>query len=966
MTEVARLPAGTITLLFTDIEGSTEKWDHFPEEMGAALTRHDEILANAIVEHRGSIVKHKGDGYFAAFPSALHAVAAVAETQAAIAETNWDAGIDPFRVRMALHTGILEPTGGDYHGPEVNKVARLEAVAHGGQVLLSATAAAEVLGALPPGFALEDLGSHRLRSLARSDHIYQLAGPGLSSAFPPLRTEAFERRTLPSYQTSFVGRDGEIADISDLLTKDGCRLLTVLGPGGSGKTRLAVETAARLADRWSHGAAFVPLTVVAESAGVIPAIAEALDFTFDLHTITMVDHKTQLFDYLAGQGLLLVCDNFDHLIPAANLFTELTQAAPDVDVVVTSRQRLGVTGEQILELGGMDSEAHAGSEGFPPAWELFEARARQTQPQFRIGEDNRANVARVCHLVHGIPLGIELAASWVTLLSCAEIADEIDRSLDFLASDATLETDRHRSLRAVFDSSWKLLTEAQQTAFRRLSIFPAPFSRDAAAEITDAPIRTLMELRSRSLLRQTLDGDLELHPLLRQFAQELVPEDENLQLSARHGRFYVQRLLTREQDLRGGPNQLDATAELADEHENMRAAVEWAMSGLPPAEAVEVLNAAHRFYLNLGWYEGWEEFARLVELTSPSVDEGRQSSLPYLWAATYLSVYLAVLAQIQEAETIIDGILPAWEEMGGRGLAFCRYTQGVLAAQGGKNEEAETYLVSALEAGRAVDDPMLVATTLLWYGWVVYELGDAEEAKRHFDESLRLMSSPMNHWGKAFALSKLGVAADAMGDHRRALEYHGEGREMFVKTNDIAGQAYTVSRLSLTYWLLGDYEQARSYGLEGLELFEQVNHRWGIGASLCRIGFAEIGLGNTENAAIRLRAAIEEAEKSGLGGLTLYALIGIGVLMAALGQDERASEILAFCVHQSSLPSQYREFTEPCLSELRNRMDAETFTASQSRGERWNQGEAINAATAAVAAANLKPATTQTTSVRAE
>ncbi|MDH3538442.1 MAG: tetratricopeptide repeat protein [Acidimicrobiia bacterium] len=950
MTDVARLPSGTITLLFTDIEGSTEKWDHFPDSMGAALAQHDEILANAIVEHRGSIVKQKGDGYFAAFPTALHAVAAATEAQTALAATNWEAGIAPLRVRMALHSGILEPTGGDYYSPEVNKVARLEAVAHGGQVLLSATAAAEVFGALPAGFALDDLGSHRLRSLARSDHIYQLAGPGLSSGFPPLRTKAFERRALPSYQTSFVGRDREISEITDLLTNDDCRLLTVLGPGGTGKTRLAVEAAARLADRWSHGVAFVPLTVVAEPEGVIPAIAEALDFTFDLHTISVVDHKTQLFDYLAGQGLLLVCDNFDHLIPAASLFAELIQTVPEVDIVVTSRQRLGVAGEQILELGGMDLDAHSGSERLPPAWELFEARARQTRPQFRIDEDNRANVARVCHLVHGIPLGIELAAAWVTLLSCAEIADEIDRSLDFLASDATVETDRHGSLRAVFDSSWKLLTEAQQSAFRRLSIFPAPFTRDAAAEITDAPTRTLMELRSRSLLRQTLDGDLELHPLLRQYAQELVPEDEKLELAARHGRFYVQRLLTREQDLMGGPNQLDATAELAEEHENLRAAVEWAMTGLPAAEAVAVLNAAHRFYLNLGWYEGWEEFSRLVELTGPSVDQGGQPGLPYLWAAAYLSVYLAALAQIQEGEAIVDRILPAWEVIGGRGLAFCRYAQGVLAAQRGNNEDAERYLGSALAAGRAEGDRMLVASTLLWYGWVIYELGDAEEAKRHFDESLLLMSNPTNHWGKAFALSKLGVAADAMGDHRRALEYHGEGREMFVKTNDIAGQAYTLSRLSLTHWLLGDYEQARAYGLEGLELFERVNHRWGIGASLCRIGFAEIGLGDTDTAAIRLRAAIEEAEKSGLGGLTLYALTGIGALMAALAQDERASEILAFCLHQPSLPGQYRAFADPCLSELRSRMDGEAFAAAQRRGERWRQDEAIIAATAAVSA----------------
>ena len=599
----------------------------------------------------------------------------------------------------------------------------------------------------------------------------------------------------------------------------------------------------------------------------------------------------------------------------------------------------------------MDLGAGRETGGRSSALELFLDRAQQANPSFAPGDDDLDQVGRICGLVQGIPLGIELAAPWVTVLSCGEIADEVDRSLDFLEETGGESGHRHHSLRAVFDSSWNLLSNPQRTAFCRLSVFPAPFSRDAAETIAATSVRTLMELRSRSLLRQTGDGNLQLHPLLRQFASEMVPPAEARELASLHGRFYVDRLLVREPDLRGGSRQLDVVAELADEHENLRLAVEWAVANLSADQVVGVLGAVHQFYLNYGWHEGREAFARLFGLIEDPAGNDRgsvPSRLPWLWAGAYLSVYEAALAQVELGEALLDRVLPEWEKLGGIGLATCRYSQGVLASERGDYPAAREHLAAALEGARHAGEGVLIGTTLLWFGWVITELGDPEAGKRLFEECLAVMSVPTNHWGKAFALSKLGVAADGMGEHDRAAQFHQESREMFVKTNDLAGQAYTLSRLSATYWLMGDYERSRASGLEGLALFEQVNHRWGVSASLCRIGFAELRLGHTESAAGRFLAALDGAEQSGLLALSLYALVGVGTLLAERGEDGRSTEMLSFVGAHPAMPPQYRVFTDPPLAGLRRRLEAESFDAAAERGRRAELAEMIGRARTAL------------------
>ncbi|MEX1279602.1 MAG: AAA family ATPase, partial [Acidimicrobiia bacterium] len=307
------LPSGTVTFLFTDIEGSTRIWDAFPDEAREALGIHDRIVGEAVTRNGGHLVKHTGDGIFAAFDAAGGAVAAAAQAQAGIASAPWPDVVGTLGVRMAVHTATIEPTEGDYHGSDVNRVARIEASAHGGQVLLSATASALAAHDLPDGCELVDLGHHLLRGLGEPERIHQLSVPGLRAAFPPLRTSSTLETRLPRPTTSFVGRRAELEEVVDLVSGSDTRLVTLLGPGGIGKTRLAIEAARQASERTGVPAHFFSLDGIRSTGDVVKALGDSLGFVFDIHISAQIPEQTQLFDRLAAQPLLLVLDNLEHL-----------------------------------------------------------------------------------------------------------------------------------------------------------------------------------------------------------------------------------------------------------------------------------------------------------------------------------------------------------------------------------------------------------------------------------------------------------------------------------------------------------------------------------------------------------------------------------------------------------------------------------------------------------------------------
>jgi len=466
------LPRGTVTFLFTDIEGSTALWERDRAAMHAAVDRHLSLVRTDIDANGGVLFKVVGDAVQAAFPTAPAALAAALDAQRALLAEDWGA-LGPLRVRMALHAGEAEPDArGDYLAAPLNRLSRLLAAGHGGQILLTQAVQQLARGALPPGVELRDLGDHRLRDLLEPEHVYQLLHPDLPVDFPPLASLDTRPNNLPRQPTLFVGREQEIGEILALLRRDDVPLLTLTGPGGTGKTRIALQTAAELLDDVPDGVFFVPLAPLADLALMPAAIAAALG----IREAGGRPLSERVRDVLADQQLLLLLDNVEHLVEAAPHIGELLEAAPRLKVLATSRMPLHLRAEHeylVHPLGLPSRKSLPVAELVPQseAVRLFIARAQAVNPDFAVDSDNASAVAEICHRLDGLPLAIELAASRVRMLPPQAMLARLEKRLPFLTGGARDAPQRHRTLRDTIAWSHDLLDEEDRLLFRRLAVF---------------------------------------------------------------------------------------------------------------------------------------------------------------------------------------------------------------------------------------------------------------------------------------------------------------------------------------------------------------------------------------------------------------------------------------------------------------------------------------------------------------
>ncbi len=466
--DVDEYPTGVVTFLFTDVEGSTRLLERLGDRYGAVRDGHDRILQSAIADNGGRVVDTAGDGLFAVFPSPRQAVSAAARAQRELAGAHWPDGI-ALRVRMGVHTGEGVVDGSGYVGLDVHRAARISAAGHGGQVLVSEATRALVADALPEGASLEDLGVHRLRDLTRSERLYQLTVDGLDHGFPPLRTEDARPGNLPTRLTGFVGRADQVGEVRELIREN--RLVTLTGPGGTGKTRLALHVADGLAPSFADGAFFVDLSSVRDPALVPAAVIAALS----LAEPSGRPATDVLSTYLERRNLLLVLDNLEQVTDAGAFVEELLGSAPGVRVLGTSRVPMHLYGEQEYAVppltlpreGQLDPDELGRSE----AVELFVQRASAVKAGFRLTEENAGTVAEIVARLDGLPLAIELAASRVKLLPPRQLLPRLERRLALLTSSGRSFPERQRTLRATLDWSHDLLPEPERRLFRRLAVF---------------------------------------------------------------------------------------------------------------------------------------------------------------------------------------------------------------------------------------------------------------------------------------------------------------------------------------------------------------------------------------------------------------------------------------------------------------------------------------------------------------
>jgi predicted ATPase/class 3 adenylate cyclase len=820
---VTKLPGGTLTFLFTDVEGSTPLWERHEATMRAVTARHDALLDSIITQCGGWRVRERGEGdsLFVVFTEpAAAVVAALAMAQAVLAEP-WPPET-PIRVRIGLHTGAAQRRAGDYYGPVVNRCARIRGLGYGGQVLLSATTAALVEHALPAGASLRGLGAHSLKGLSAPEEVFQLCHPSLPAEFPPLLSPRAPRHNLPQTLTGLIGREQEEAEILALLGTT--RLVTLTGTGGLGKTRLALAVAAELVDRYPDGVWLVEFAPLADPALVLGAVAQALGLREEPHRPMLA----MLGDHLRNKRLLLVLDNCEHLVAAcATLASALLRVAPGLHILATSREGLQVAGERIFRVPSLRAPdprllPAPESVGSYDAVRLFVARAQDRRRDFALTSTNALAVASVCARLEGVPLAIELAAARVGSMSLDAIAQRLDDRFRLLTSGARDLPSRHRTLRAMLDWSWELLAEEERTLLQRLSVFGGGWTLEAAETVCadheqDAwnVLDLLDGLVNKSLVGMEERGEGTRYGMLetvRQYARErLAASSEEAAAQDRHLAWCL-ALAEQEDAAKSGPEQGVWLDRLEQEHDNGRAALDWAL------QAQHAPEAGLRLALALWWF--WWARGHL--------SEGRR----YLEAA------------VGSGDTV-----PV--ELRARALTML----GHLATAQGDSEHAAAAYEESLTRHRDLGNRRGMADALTSLGLVALDRGDLDRALALLEENLLLRRELGEAEPIANSLINLGLVYQMGGTYAHASALYEESLVLYRQLGDTSGIAAVLANMGEMALAQGNHQHATTLLGQSLTLFGEIGHRRGIIATVENLGAVAAAQGEGMRAARLLGAA---------------------------------------------------------------------------------------------------------------
>jgi predicted ATPase len=770
------LPTGTVTFLFTDVEGSTKLLHELGAEGYAqVLAEHRLVLRDAFAAHGGVEVDTQGDAFFVAFGTAQGSLAAANDALESLAAS-------PIRVRIGIHTGTPHLTGEGYVGIDVHRAARIAAVGHGGQVLISATTAG-----LLDSDLLRDLGEHRLKDLSAPERIYQL-GDG---EFPPLKS--LYRSNLPIPATPFLGRYDELTQALALLSEEGVRLLTLTGPGGTGKTRLALQLAAEATERYPDGVFWVPLAPLRDSELVLDAAAETLGA------------RDGLAAHIAGKSLLLLLDNFEHVVDAAAGLSQLLASCPNLQLLVTSRELLRLPGEHAYPVPPLDPQ---------DGTELFAARARAVQPDF-VASDA---VPELCARLDNLPLALELAAARVGVISPEQLLERLAQRLDLLKAGRGVDP-RQQTLRAAIEWSHELLTPEEQRLFARLAVFGGGCTLEAAEEVAEAELDTLQSLVDKSLIRHTQERFWMLETIREYASERLEASSEANELRRRHTEFFL-TLVERATSELEGPDQAYWFARLRAEEDNLRAALLWSSEAGMAETTLRSAAALWRFW----WMRG-------------ALAEGGR------WYAHALTLAPEGPANVR---------------------AKALYGWGNLAASGGAAEEAQKHFEEAIGLYRLAGDDDGVVRTLYDLGSAHFQQGRTDAAKRLYEEALGLARATGNLRGEEIALANLAYLALRRGDTDRAATLSEETLSLAHQRGDDYSVAGALQNLALVDLHEGRLERAAERLAESLPLTLAIQDTVTTGNTLVALAALALARGDAEAAARVLGASAQLREPLGL------------------------------------------------------------------------------------------------------
>jgi len=804
------LPTGTVTFLFTDIEGSTRLIQQLGDGYPPVQLAHNDILRQALTADGGKELRTEGDSFFVVFASAVAACTGAARAQRAIDAHAWPQG-SRVRVRMGVHTGEATLVGNDYLGLDVHRAARVSSAAHGDQVLLSESTMALVEHGLPPGLALMDMGRHRLKDLARPEHLFQLRIEGLRNDFPALRTLESTPNNLPIQLTSFVGRDDQVREAKRLL--DRSRLLTLTGPGGTGKTRLSLQIAAEMLDQFPDGVYFVPLAAVQDPALVPSIIAQALAIPITGSQRPM----DGLLDYLKDRRTLLVLDNFEQLTAAAPVATELLQASDGLRIMVSSRAVLRVYGEQEfpvppLRLPDLRALPTLAALSQYEGVRLFIERAVAVKPDFEATNDNAPAIAGICERVDGLPLAIELAAARTKLFSPQALLSRLDKSLSALGTGARDLPRRQQTLQGAIAWSYDLLKAPERRLLARLAVFARGGNLEQVEEVCGPDediggslMDLLDELADQSLLRRLPEIEQPRFLMLqtiREFALERLSESgEADRIRNRHAGAFL-TLAERAQSDLFGARQKAWLDQLELEHDNFRAALDWCVAQAHARTAMCLGASLWRFWQMRGHiHEGRSRLAQALAI--PGGEAYPDQRLRVLEAAGGLAYWQADMA---EAQRLYDESLGLTRQHGDtRAIANALYNDAFPAIAGRINlDRARLLLNEALGLFRQLGDDGGVARSLWGLGNLAYFLKDYPAAKGLLEESEARFRTIDDRFGLGWCLHTLGLTLIKSDDTAGASRCWHEALELFNYAQDVAGLVVQVDNLSVIARRAGD------------------------------------------------------------------------------------------------------------------------------------------------------------------
>jgi predicted ATPase/class 3 adenylate cyclase len=905
----------TLTFLFTDLEGSTRLWERFPRAMKDALERHDAIMRAAVEGSNGQVVKGTGDGFMAVFPSAPDGASACLTALRGLESEPWGE-TGALRVRMGLHTGVAETRGSDYFGPTVIRAARLMAVGHGGQVLLSEAAAALIVDQLPDAATLRDLGEHRLKDLGRPERVFQLVHPGLVSDFPPLKTPT-RAGNLPTQASAFVGRGAELEEIDGRLGDEAVRMLTLVGPGGTGKTRLALRAAAEHGDRFADGVFFVDLSAVRDTESVLTAIASAVG----LNETTGESLLAELTRQLHEQRALLVLDNFEQVTAAATTVVQLLQRCPGLQVLVTSREALHVRDEHVLwvpplSLPPADARRPSAEQLAQfEAVQLFCERAQAARPDFRLSDDNAPAVAEICLRLDGLPLAIELATARINLFSPEALRERLGSRLKLLRGGARDLPARQQTLRATIEWSYQLLESAEQRLFELLSTFSGASLEavevvaggvDGFIETATDPLDGLASLLDKNLVRlaDAEDGESRLVMLetIREYAAERLHDLPEARAAAHraHAAYFADFAQRQWQHLTG-PRRAPALAAMAADTENLRTAWRYWVAKRDLDKLNRLVDGLWLLYDARGWYQATIELTSdLLNVLSSTPSTPERATQEVTLRTSLARALLAVKGYTSEVE---EAYARALEVLEGhpdlpqlfpvlRGLAsFYNYR-----AEFDKGARVGREILRLAEHQ---DDRSMLVDGHLVLGYNLAFLNDLRGGLEHLDQAIACFESEqqssrpfrLGHDPRVACFTTSAFLLWMLGFPDRALARANAGVALAVELEHPFTTAYALFHAAFLHLWRREPELVRERAAGVLDVVEDHEFQIWRAVGTCLLGAAETAMGHHDEGLAQIRQGMDLYQ--GLKTPPVFWPLLLYVQSGACAQAGRTAEGLA-------------------------------------------------------------------------